>query len=219
MNVAIIPARGGSKRIANKNSKFFFGNPIIFYPLNTLIKSKLFTKIFVTSDDEKIIKYVNKKFPKIITIKREKKYSTDKVKTITVIKNFIKKNIKDMKIKKICCVYPATPLINKKNLKKGLRVCNKYGRFVIPVIKSKSKNGNFIELKKNSIKKLHLKNNKSTYLYKDSGQFYWGTLNNWIKGKSIIDKSSKCFILKDYEAIDINFIEDWNKAKMLFKII
>jgi len=74
MNVAIIPARGGSKRIANKNRKIFFGNPIIFYPLNTLIKSKLFTKIFVTSDDEKIIKYVNKKFPKIITIKREKKY-------------------------------------------------------------------------------------------------------------------------------------------------
>ena len=97
MNIAIIPARGGSKRILKKNIKFFFGNPIIYYPLKAVLKSRLFANVFVTTDDDKIIDYVNKKFPQVTTINRKKKFSTDKVKTITVIKNFIK-NTKNNKI-------------------------------------------------------------------------------------------------------------------------
>ena len=218
MNIAIIPARGGSKRILKKNIKIFFGNPIIYYPLKVIIKSKLFQNIFVTSDDDKIIDYINKRFPQITTIKREKKFSTDKVKTITVIKNFIKKT-KNKKIKKICCVYPATPLLSKKSLKIGFRICQKYKNFVFPVVKSNLKSGKFIELKKNSVNKILLKNNSKLIRYQDAGQFYWGTLQNWIKKKSIIDKSSRCFILKNYEAIDINTSKDWGKAKKLRKYL
>ena len=216
MNIAIIPARGGSKRIKKKNIKFFLGKPIIFYPMIILIKSKLFKYIFVTSDDNLIINHINKNFPKVKTIKREKKFSTDKVKTITVIKNFIKK-INNKKVKNICCVYPATPFLNEKNLKTGFRICKKYKKFVFPVLKSNLKNGKFLELKKNSIQKILLKNNIRFNRYQDSGQFYWGTLQNWLKKKSIIDISSKCFVLKEHEAIDINTNEDWNKAKKLYK--
>ena len=105
MNIAIIPARGGSKRILKKNIKIFFGNPIIYYPLKVVLKSRLFNNVFVTTDDDEIINYINQKFPQVTAIKRKKKFSTDKVKTITVIKNFIK-NTKNNKIKKICCIYP-----------------------------------------------------------------------------------------------------------------
>ena len=73
MNIAIIPARGGSKRILKKNIKIFFGNPIIYYPLKVVLKSRLFNNVFVTTDDDKIIDYINKKFPQVTTIKRKKK--------------------------------------------------------------------------------------------------------------------------------------------------
>ena len=89
MNIALIPARSGSKRILKKNRKLFFGKPIITYPLKILIKSKLFNEIFITSDDDVLINFINRNFPKIKTIKREYKFSKDNVKTITVVKNFI----------------------------------------------------------------------------------------------------------------------------------
>lgn len=217
MNIALIPARGGSKRIVKKNSKLFFGNPIISYPIKVLISSKLFKKIFVTSDDEKLISYINKNFPNVKIIKRKKKFSTDKVKTITVVKNFIKNDLKIKKVKIICCVYPTTPLLDIKNLKLGLKVCKKFRNFVFPVLKSNFTHGKFIKLKENTIEKVLTKNDYLMDNYQDSGQFYYGTLGNWVKKKKIIDKSSKCFALGDQDAIDINTIEDWNKAKKLFK--
>ena len=61
------------------------------------------------------------------------------------------------------------------------------------------------------------KNDVRLMRYQDAGQFYWGTFQNWMKRKSIIDKPSRCFILKNYEAIDINTSKDWNKAKKLYK--
>ena len=207
MNIAIIPARGGSKRILKKNIKIFFGNPIIYYPLKVILKSRLFKNVFVTTDDDKIIDYINKKFPQVTAIKRKKKLSTDKVKT----------NTKNNKIKKICCIYSATPLLSVKNLKIGFRMCKKYKNFVFPVVRSNSKTGKFIELKKNSINKILFKNDSRLIRYQDAGQFYWGTFENWMKKKSIIDKPSRCFILKNYEAIDINTSKDWNKAKKLYK--
>lgn len=82
MNIAIIPARGGSKRILKKNIKIFFGNPIIYYPLKVVLKSKLFKNVFVTTDDDKIIDYINKKFPQVITIKRKKNFLLIKLKQL-----------------------------------------------------------------------------------------------------------------------------------------
>ena len=183
MNIALIPARSGSKRILKKNRKLFFGKPIITYPLKILIKSKLFNEIFISSDDDVLINFINRNFPKIKTIKREYKFSKDNVKTITVVKNFIKKNLRGNKIRNICCVYPTTPLLNVENLKLGLQICKKYKNFVFPVLKSNLTSGKFIELKKNTIERVLHKNDNLMSKYQDAGQFYWGTLGNWVKKK------------------------------------
>ncbi len=198
MNIAIIPARGGSKRIKLKNIKKFQGKPIIYYPLKTALKSKLFNKIIVSSDSEKILDYVKKKFPKIQIHKRSKKYSNDKVKTITTIRNIVrKKNF--YKYKFICCIYPATPLLKKTTLKKTLSICKKNKKFVFPVIQNNQKH---------KILKLN---------FKDAGQFYWGTRNNWLHKKSLISYESIIYKLKQNEAVDINTMRDWREALKLFK--
>ena len=71
MNIAIIPARGGSKRIKNKNSKIFFGKPIISYAIQLALKSKIFEEVIVSSNDKKIIK-MSKKYGAKILFKRPK---------------------------------------------------------------------------------------------------------------------------------------------------
>src|SRR6056300_902395 len=108
----IIPARSGSKRIKNKNILNFYGIPFIGRTIKTAKHSKIFDKIIVSSDSEKIIN-IAKRYGAINFGLREKKYSRDKVTTDQLILREINRcNLKDIEI--ICCIYPATPLLNSK---------------------------------------------------------------------------------------------------------
>ncbi len=125
MNIAIIPARKNSKRIKNKNIKSFFGKPVISYAIKCAIKSKLFNKIIVSTDSQKILK-IAKKFGADVPFLRPKKLSSDKAITIDVIKHSIKwLNKKNIKPNYICCIYPATPLLQHKDLKKSYSIIKK----------------------------------------------------------------------------------------------
>ena len=101
MNIAIIPARIGSKRIKNKNVKVFYNKPIIYWTIKTLKKSKLFKSIVVTSNSEKILNY-SKKIGCNILIKRQQNVSNDKATTHAAIKHALKNlNLKSLLIVKI----------------------------------------------------------------------------------------------------------------------
>ena len=121
MNIAIIPARSKSKRIKNKNIKLFFGKPIIFYSIDLALKSKIFDKVIVSTDSKKI-KKIAEKYGAEVPFIRPKNLSNDFVGTPTVVKhavNWCKK--KGLSIKNICCIYPTTPLLEKKYLIEGLK--------------------------------------------------------------------------------------------------
>ena len=118
MNVCIIPARKGSKRIKNKNIKLFCGKPIIYYPLKLSIKSKLFDKIIV-STDSKIIENISKKFGADLVIQRPKNISGDKTNTATIIRHAIRYlNKISLYPKFVCCVYPTSVFAKERDLKK-----------------------------------------------------------------------------------------------------
>ena len=180
-SIAIITARGGSKRIKNKNIINFYGKPIISYSILAAKKSKLFDKIYICTDSKKIKKVSTRYGAKFISY-RLKKLSDDHTGTYDVIKNFIKKN--KIRSKYICCIYPTAPLMQPTDLKKGLNL-----------------------LKKNQDQYIYSAN---TYKkkYVDSGQFYWGTLHTWKKKKNILNKNSiKLKILNKY-AHDLNTYDD-----------
>ena len=108
-NICIIPARGGSKRIPGKNIKKFWGKPLIFYSINVAKKSKLFDKIFVSTDSKKI-KKISEKYGAKVPFLREKKYSKDGVGTEFVTKNFLQKiNYKSYDY--CVCLYPTSPFL------------------------------------------------------------------------------------------------------------
>ena len=114
--LAIIPARKGSKRITNKNIKKFNGIPIIAYTIKAAKKSKIFDYISVSTDC-KIIAKVAIKYGAKVDFKRPKKISDDKTKTIDVINHAINFYNKDFeRFKYTCCLYPASPFIDYKNI-------------------------------------------------------------------------------------------------------
>ena len=118
-NIAIIPAREGSKRIKNKNIKIFNSKPIIEWTFKIAKKSKLFDKIILTSDNIKILK-LGKKIGFDILIKRPKKYATNFIGTAPVVKHAIQLLKKKINFDNVCCIYPCNPFIQVKDLKSAI---------------------------------------------------------------------------------------------------
>ena len=213
MNICLIPARIGSKRIKKKNIKIFHGKPLISYAIVNAKKSKLFKKIIV-STDSKIISSIAKKNGAEVPFLRPKKYSHDKATDEQVRRHFIEYCKKEkINLKYLCYLYPATPLLKVSTLKKTFNFFkkNKFSELMV-IAKYRSPIAKvFVKNKKNAVKQLNkYKNYKREFFY-DAGQFYWYNINAKIK--------KKCgFEINPYEAIDINTISDFELARKLFSI-
>ncbi|WP_240614743.1 cytidylyltransferase domain-containing protein [Polaribacter filamentus] len=123
--LAIIPARGGSKRIPRKNIKYFLGKPIIAYAIENAINSQLFDEIMVSTDDEEIAEIAISYGAKV-PFKRSEKNSGDSATTIDVIKEVIFSYEKlGRKFEYASCIYPCTPLLSKEKLKESFYLLKK----------------------------------------------------------------------------------------------
>ena len=122
MNIAIIPARGGSKRIPKKNIRDFCGKPIIAHSIELALESNLFEKIIVTTDDSDIAN-ISKNYGAEVPFIRDKNLSDDSTGTDDVIKDAIQK-LGDMgcEIDYACCIYPTAPLITAEDLQHGFDI-------------------------------------------------------------------------------------------------
>ena len=224
MNIAIIPARGGSKRIKNKNIKKFYGKPIISYAIKCAKDSKLFDKIIVSSDSKKIIN-IAKKYGAEVPFIRPKFLSKDKTHTIEVIKHAIRHLINQgNKIKYVCCIYPATPLMIRSDLINSFKMIKKINKnFLISAVEYSYPVEKSFYLKNNKVK-LYQPNNhsKSSHLlkrsYHDAGQFYWAKTKTWLKKKSILNNNSYIYKLSQLRAQDVDTISDWKIIENLYKI-
>jgi pseudaminic acid cytidylyltransferase len=225
MRIAIIPARFNSKRIKKKNIKLFYSKPIIFWTIKKLIKSNFFDKIVVSSDSSLILA-LSKKFGADILIKRSKKLSSDKVVTKDVILDSIKKlNKKKIYPRYICCVYPCNPFLNIRDIKKSFdMLINSKNKFIFPITKYSHPIQRALKLdKKLNISPLILKNiNERTQDLKDSyydaGQFYWGSVNLW-HDKNNVHELSRGLVIPSSRVVDIDTIEDWNRAELMYRLM
>ena len=225
MICAIIPARFGSKRIKKKNIKNFHKKPMISWTLKKIVKSNIFDKIVVTSDSKKILN-LSKKNGADMLIHRPKNLSGDNVATLPAIRHAIKqvqkKNIARKEIF-VCCIYPCNPFLNLKDLKKGLDICKKNtSNFVFPLVEYSHPIQRALSLDKNLNTKLFFKNNSKKRTqdlrkaYFDAGQFYWGISDFWYQ-KNNIHKYGKCLVIPSWRVVDIDNLNDWKRAEILFK--
>ncbi|MBD1145337.1 pseudaminic acid cytidylyltransferase [Pelagibacterales bacterium SAG-MED34] len=224
MNLCVIPARGGSKRIKKKNIKSFCGKPIIAWSIQQAIKSKCFDKIIVSTDDNNIAKLAIS-FGAEVPFLRPKKLSDDYTGTVSVISHAVKWQIKnDLKPTYVCCIYATAPFINISELKNGLKILKKSKfKYVFSATNYSYPIQRSFRIKKNKkIEMFYPKNYKSRsqdldVAFHDAGQFYWGQTDAWLKNKPIISKSAIPILIPRSRVHDIDTHEDWRIAETMFK--
>ena len=224
-NLAIIPARGGSKRIPKKNIKDFLGKPIIAYSIEAAINSELFDEIMVSTDDDEIAE-VAIKFGAKVPFFRSNKNSDDYSTTMDVIKEVISeykiKNNADFE--NGCCIYPTAPLLKVDHLKNGyIKLISSYFSTVFSAVEFSYPIWRGLSINEDNSAKMiwpqHL-NDRSQDLqkvYHDAGQWYWfktkDLSESFFSGKSAIIK------LDETEVQDIDTLTDWKLAEFKYKIL
>ena len=134
--IAVIPARGGSKRIAKKNIRLFHGKPIIAYAIEECFKSELFSRVIVSTDDVEIAQVVEK-FGAEVFFRRDEEVSFDSAPVISVVKELIQTQSLESESDSICCISPCTPLLTYESLTSSFNILqNNTVDFVFPVFNS-----------------------------------------------------------------------------------
>lgn len=224
-NLAIIPARGGSKRIPRKNIKNFLGKPIISYSIEMAFNSGLFSEVMVSTDDLEIAEIARKYGAKIPFFRSNEK-SDDHTSTLDVLKEvlFRYKNL-GVEFENICCIYPCTPLCNSTNLLKAFELLTT-SEFdtVFPVIPYSSPIQRALRVENNNVKMIDTKFEKIRTQdleasYHDAGQFYWINCYNLFERNQIFSSNTGVIILNELESQDIDNEIDWKLAELKYTII
>ena len=224
--VAIITARGGSKRIPKKNIKDFCGLPIIAYSIKAAIKCEMFDEVMVSTDSQEIAD-IARKYGAVVPFMRSKKNSGDYATTedviIEVIENY-KQLGKDYEY--ACCIYPTAPFITSDKLVEAMdKMKENNPSIVIPVVQfsyppqrcliiddsgyARFKYPQYVTIRSQDLEKE----------YHDAGQFYIYNVEKLIASNGIIEDDFVPIILPDICVQDIDTLQDWEIAEMKYKII
>lgn len=219
-NLAIIPARGGSKRIPGKNKKDFLGKPIIAYSIEAALKSELFDEVMVSTDDEEIAE-IAKKYGASIPFLRSKDNSGDFANIPAVVEEV--KNAYSHKnefFNYICCLFPTSPFITVDLLKRSLeklKISNSDSirpivKFSFPIQRSFRLVGDRVEFMYPEYE-----GNRSQDLeaaYHDAGMFYWMKSDTCFKGEDRLGIE-----IPENMCQDIDNEMDWKLAELKYQIM
>lgn len=221
-NIAILPARLGSKRIKEKNIKNFYSKPMIQWTYEILKKTKIFSHIYVSTESNKIIR-VCKKIGIKSFIHRPKNLSGDNIGIREVMDHAVKYLDNKIKFKNTCCVFPCSPFLRVRNLKKALiYLKNKKNCVVHPVLKFRHPPERSLTMDKNNFirvvnqKNMTLMTQSFTTKYHDLGQFYFSHKSLWSKKPYRIRRIG--IELPIWDTVDLDNLEDWEFARLLFKL-
>lgn len=224
-NLAIIPARGGSKRIPRKNIRDFLGKPIIAYSIEAAIQSGLFEEVMVSTDDQEIAE-ISIRYGAKIPFLRSSEMSGDNATTIAVIREVETeyKNQLSKEFDLICCIYPTSPLIKVEYLSKGLNLLleNNYAS-VFPVVAFGYPIWRSLEINSEGKAEMiwpefqYSRSQDLKKVYHDAGGWYW--MNMHQIESSIFSNNSGCVLLSELEVQDIDNLSDWNLAEIKYKLL
>jgi len=226
MNICVIPARGGSKRIPRKNIKEFLGQPVIAYSIKAAIDSQCFDKVIVSTDDAEIAEVV-KSFGASVPFMRPDELADDYASTIPVIKHAIEWfDDQEQPPSEVCCLYATAPFVSAGAIRRAYEqmqsvqadYCFTVTSFAFPIQRAiKITAENRVEM----LYPEHLETRSQDLeeSYHDAGQFYWGKAEAFKQQKPLFSKSATPYILPRYLVQDIDTLEDWKKAELMYKTI
>lgn len=225
-NIAIITARGGSKRIPKKNIKEFCGKPIIAYSIEAAIESGLFDEVMISTDSEEIAE-ISIKYGAKVPFYRSEKTSGDYATTADVLLEVLDVyKERGTEFDNLCCLYPTAPFVTAEKLRNAYGVLEKDLSVdsVIPVVRFSfppqrgfiSRNG-FLEYQypENAMKR----SQDLEPVYHDCGQFYFCRTGAFLKYRTLICPGSAPFEMPEEEVQDIDNESDWKLAELKYKMM
>lgn len=225
-SIAIITARGGSKRIPKKNIKEFCGKPIIAYSIEAALKSGQFDEIMVSTDSEEIA-YIAKRYGASVPFMRCEATSGDYATTEDVlieVVNEYKKREEEFDF--VCCLYPTAPFISAEKIKKAMELMRtKHPAQIIPVVRfSYPPQRAFVVDEEGFVKfkypqYITARSQDLEPFYHDAGQFYVYDVKTLIEKKGIIEDGMLPMELSELEVQDIDNETDWKLAELKYKFM
>lgn len=225
-NVAIITARGGSKRIPRKNIKFFLGKPIMAYSIEAALQSGIFDEIMVSTEDEEIAQ-IAKQYGASIPFMRSARTANDMATTMDVLIEVLEqyKNI-GQQFEYMCCIYPTAPFVTADKLKEAYRLLTENGLdSTYPVVPFSYPPQRGIIITDNNEMQYWQPQYEATRsqdlktIYHDCGQFYFAKVDAMLYQRSLIMKKTIPMIVNEMEQQDIDNETDWKLAEMKYRLL
>jgi pseudaminic acid cytidylyltransferase len=226
MNIAVIPARGGSKRIPRKNLKSFCGKPMLNYAIEAAISSELFDRVIVSTDDDEITALAKESGAEV-PFRRSAKLSNDHAGTLPVIQDAIQRLEEDgSSIEMVSCIYPTVPLLSGKTLRRAGRdfLSNSGGFLIAATAFDYPVQRGFFFSEDTGLQMLfpeeyQTRSQDLKPVFHDAGQFYFAANNTWINSSRMYTENSRLFLLPKDKVCDIDTMEDWEWAELLYQKI
>ena len=222
MKLAVIPARGGSKRIPRKNIKPFHGKPMIGYAIEAALGCKIFDRVIVSTDDAEIAKVATAHGAELPFI-RPPELADDHTPTVPVIAHAIQAcNDMGWKVEDVCCIYPGVPFISTADLRAAHEQLQTSGaHYVFPVTSFPSPIQRALRRLPDGTVRPFQPEHAATRTqdlepgYFDAGQFYWGKASSWLAGLNV-HLNSSTLVIPEWRVIDIDTPADWDRAELIY---
>lgn len=221
--LAIITARGGSKRIPKKNIKDFCGKPIIAYSIQAAIESKVYDEIIVSTDSEEIAD-ISKRYGASVPFYRSETTSNDYATTsdvlVEVLNEYTKRN---MLFESFTCIYPTAPFVTGQRLREAVKLLEEADA-VLSVVKYSFPPQRAFVIRDGTIKYQYPQFEKARSqdlepIYHDCGQFYMCKTEPFVKYHSVILPFTKPYLMPEEEVQDIDTMSDWEIAEAKYTVL
>jgi pseudaminic acid cytidylyltransferase len=221
--IAIIPARGGSKRIPKKNVIDFHGKPLIAYSIDAALNSELFDEVMVSTDDKEIrqvARDLGARIPFLRSKKNSDDFATSSEVITEVLADYERKEGKTFA--HFCCIYATSPFLSVQKLIDSYAIFNaSEATSLVTVVKYSFPPQRAFAIENGTLqyrepKNLNSRSQDLPPIYHDAGQFYWGDIPSFIESKSLVSTTAIPFIVPELEVQDIDNYEDLELAKMKF---
>jgi pseudaminic acid cytidylyltransferase len=225
MRIAVIPARGGSKRIPRKNIKDFCGRPMIAWTIGLAQKSCLFESIIVSTDDEEIAELA-RKWGALTPFVRPGNLADDHTPTAPVIAHSVRACIElGWRVNQVCCIYPCNPFLMSSDLIAAFDLMQSHkADFIYPVTEFTHPIQRAMRHLPNGMMQFYspehelMRTQDLEKSYHDAGQFYWGNALAWLEQKKM-HTDGLGMAIPNWRVVDIDNQDDWRRAELIFKAI
>jgi N-acylneuraminate cytidylyltransferase len=223
MNLCVIPARGGSKRIPRKNIREFCGKPIIAWSIDAALESGVFDRVVVSTDDDEIAA-VAVAHGAEVPFRRPANLSDDFTGTIPVVGHAVEwSRSEGLRPRMVCCIYATAPFVSVDDLRKGpAALVSSASGYAVSVTRYEFPIQRAVRLTTDNLMEMY----DTTYYQKrsqdldeawhDAGQFYWGTAKAWLTNSNLFQGSAP-IILPRHRVQDIDTEDDWARAELMFR--